>query len=433
MLIFKKAINLMRVRRDFIANAATLLSGSAIAQMILLLISPILTRLYTPNEFGEYALFTSIVMLASALVTGQYEVAIMLAHDDNEALNIFTIPIILSTSICSFALVGLFLIERIGLYSIKGSCFFHFLLYLSILFNTLHRALYYWHLRSKDYKKISKNKILMSTVNIIFSISVVWINDALPGLIIGFLTSRLIASIQLLISFLSSIKYNLKCLQVGELYCLMKKYKDFPKYTAPQSLMDNFRLNAINFMISFFYGLDSLGLYSLAQRIIQVPLSFLAASISEVFYQRISSLMNDLEIKATLKLGQKIALSCFFGIVCPLIFISLLFPIFFGIIFGEQWQEAGYLALIITPWLAFGFLSSCISTMPIVFERQRSFFFIALIYNLLIPGTMFTFIRMNQGFLNVFIISSVFGSIYLLFIILWLLRIPKKVMNENGI
>ena len=55
----------------FVRNVVTLMTGTAIAQAIPILISPILTRLYTPNEFGILALYMAVVSVVAIIVTGR--------------------------------------------------------------------------------------------------------------------------------------------------------------------------------------------------------------------------------------------------------------------------------------------------------------------------------------------------------------------------
>ena len=73
----------------FAKNVLTLLTGSTIAQAIPIAVSPILTRLYTPEDFGILALFLAIVSFIAIVFTGQYESAIILPEKYEDVINIF--------------------------------------------------------------------------------------------------------------------------------------------------------------------------------------------------------------------------------------------------------------------------------------------------------------------------------------------------------
>ena len=80
--MFKKLL-----KSEFSRNVMTLLTGSVIAQFIPLLLTPILSRLFSPEEFGLFAFYISIITLFSAIATGRYELAILLPKDDKKAIN----------------------------------------------------------------------------------------------------------------------------------------------------------------------------------------------------------------------------------------------------------------------------------------------------------------------------------------------------------
>jgi len=49
-------INKLKLKSEFAKNVLTLMTGTTIAQAIPIAISPILTRIYTPEDFGVFAL-----------------------------------------------------------------------------------------------------------------------------------------------------------------------------------------------------------------------------------------------------------------------------------------------------------------------------------------------------------------------------------------
>jgi len=86
-------------------NVITLMTGTGLAQAIPVAISPILTRLYSPEDFGTFAVYMAVVSIASVLVTGRYELAIMLPKNDRDALHIVVLSAGLSCIISALLLL----------------------------------------------------------------------------------------------------------------------------------------------------------------------------------------------------------------------------------------------------------------------------------------------------------------------------------------
>ena len=63
-----------------------LLAGStATAQAFIVLLSPVLTRLYGPREFGVFGMFTAGVLLLNTIDSARYEIAIPLPREEEKA------------------------------------------------------------------------------------------------------------------------------------------------------------------------------------------------------------------------------------------------------------------------------------------------------------------------------------------------------------
>ena len=65
-------IQRFKIKSDFIKNILELATGTSIAQFIPILISPILTRIYTPEDFGLFALFIAITVMFGSIANGKY-------------------------------------------------------------------------------------------------------------------------------------------------------------------------------------------------------------------------------------------------------------------------------------------------------------------------------------------------------------------------
>src|SRR5690554_6180591 len=86
-------------------NILTLLSGTMLAQALPVAISPILSRLFTPEDFGVLALYVAITAIFGAVANGRYELAIMLPQEDSEARVIVALGVLIACGLSLFLMV----------------------------------------------------------------------------------------------------------------------------------------------------------------------------------------------------------------------------------------------------------------------------------------------------------------------------------------
>lgn len=145
-------------------NILTLMTGTSLAQAIPVAISPILTRLYSPEEFGRFALYMAVVTIASVLVTGRYELAILLPRQDRDALHIAALAMALSVTIsATLLLVVLFFAQPIAV--LLGDAALATWLYwvpASTLLLGLYQSLNYWSNRKAQYRRLAISRTAQS-------------------------------------------------------------------------------------------------------------------------------------------------------------------------------------------------------------------------------------------------------------------------------
>jgi O-antigen/teichoic acid export membrane protein len=176
-------------------------------------------------------------------------------------------------------------------------------------------------------------------------------------------------------------------------------------------------------LISSFFNLTILGFYSFAFSIIQRPLTIIGTSVTQVFYQKaaVSYNQNENVWKITKEVILKLIL-----IALPIFIPILIFaPEIFSYIFGEKWLEAGIYAQIITPWLFMKFISSPISSVPQILNKQREFLFISLFINITNPCILLSMSIAGISFKLSLTILSIFVSTSLFLVILWIRSISK--------
>lgn len=418
-------ITKFKPKSDFSRNVLTLMTGTTIAQAIPIVFSPILTRIYNPEDFGVFALFVAITSIFSSIATGRYELAIMLPKKDEDAINILALGIIINLLIFLFLYIGIycFITDIVLLLNNKEIRIWLYFVPIAVLFIGFFNLLNYYNNRKKFYKDISHTTIIKSIVLTSCQLIIGFFKNGEAGLIIGELMSRIFANIKLLKNILKDDKL-MKAISYKKVLVLGKKYNNFPKFSVPAILANVLSGNLINIFISTIFNVTSLGFYSLAERILGVPTSLIGKSVSQVYYQEacVEYKKNKSFYKLFLKTVFKLV------IIGLLLFGFLYFAIvdIFIYVFGKNWEIAGEYGKILLFLYFCRFIVSPLTITPMVLNKVKidlyfQFFMLLLIISIFI---VVHFLKYNiVDFLIIF--SIVYGLYYLGYLLFLTINLRK--------
>lgn len=351
----------IRKKSDFSRNVLTLMTGTTVAQAIPLAISPILTRIYTPHDFGLLALFISISFIFGSIANAKYEQVIMLPKKDEDAINILALGFIISSTL---TLILLFIVIFFNNYiatllnNQEISSWLYFIP-ISVFFIALFNLLTYFNSRKKNYKDIARATIIKSLVMATIQLSIGFLKNGATGLISGQFLSQMFANMQLLKNIIKN-RPLLSKIRGVKIIALAKKYRDFPKFALPSNLANTLSQHLTTILISSFYSVATLGFYSLAQRVLGMPSALVGNAIGQVFFQeateerqRTGTIIKTFD--ATVKRLIVIALPSF-----TLLFFMV--ESLFSFVFGEEWSVAGEYAKILIPYFFISLISSTLSS-----------------------------------------------------------------------
>lgn len=386
-------IESIKQKSEFSRNVLTLLTGTIIAQAIPIIITPILTRLYTPEDFGILAIFIAVTTIFGAIANGRYELAIMLVDEDEDAINLAALGVLISF-LFSFVLLipSIFLNSQIT--NLLGSPEISFWIYfvpLVVFMIGLFNVLNYLNTRKKFYKDIAKANIYKATAASSFQLGVGFIKTGATGLITGQIISQMAANYRLARNAIQN--YDLKKIKKVKLKCLAKRFIDFPKFSMWAILANRLSYDLINILVSFFYSVATLGFYSLSQRMLGMPSSLIGNSIGQVYYQEANKEKQETgkAIKTFKKTSKRLLILSIF-MFTPLYF---LLPTVFEFVFGTDWRVAGEYGQITLPFVAMQFIAAALSNTNNIFEKQK----LALVWQ----------IGLLLMSLTVLVLSSVYG------------------------
>lgn len=433
-LLFKlqeKLINSF-IKSEFSRNVFTLVSGTAIAQFISIAASLIISRLYTPDDFGVFTIFISIASLISLLLAGRYELAINLPKSDNEGLNVLGLSIKLNLIISFFLfIVSIFLFFIFDHFITDSNLLKKWLIFIPFIasFLNISNILQNWLIRKKQFKLISYSKVINSVVNNGTVILLGLFAFGAWGIFLGNMLGLLALVFFLGVLFYKNYRIDLKLINSKEMKLVAKKYIDLPKSNSFQSILDTFQIQGITYLMAFFFSNTIIGLYAMTLRILQAPLWFIISSITQVFYQKATELFNQgVDIKPlileTIKKTVVIALVLITGVM-------IFGPAAFALIFGEEWREAGIYARILAPWIFLDFVRIPISQVPIIVGKQKKQLSLSLISNLIVILSMLIAGLVLQEIRIGLILLSVFQSIYTIGIVIWIYSIANFKIKQS--
>ena len=383
--MFKKIIDYIK-KSEFVGNFKILASGILVSQFITICSSPIITRLYSPSEFGIYALFTAILAIIVPVACGRYDIATVVVKDDSEGDELFFLSFIvgLIISVVLF-LVTVFLETPLReILNADKLGYWWYVLPATIFLKSLFTNLKSYANRYKNYSIISYGQIILAVLQTIFLISLSFIGLSSSGLFI----SNLISSIMVLIILLLFYKnFFLKSRWPGfkKLFKVAKKYIKFPFIQGFSTLFNTIRfMLPIIFLTKYFPDIF-VGYYALVMKVIFFPLTFLSQSISTLNMKKIAEITNK-KINPTNYLI-KISFVVFIIIFFPSIIVMKYGPNIFSFVFGSKWIMAGEFASIIMPGLFCMFIASTLGQVFAATGRLYisgawyvSFFFIQLVF-----------------------------------------------------
>ena len=415
---------------DFNKAVITLLSGTALAQLITFALYPLISRLYSPTDFGVFGLITSVMGIIALIATTRYELAIILPQDDEEAGNVLSLSFIINLIISIISLVVIAVlyvfIDDLGK-RFQDHQVLLFSIPMLVFFTSSSNILQNWLIRKKEYKSLSASKILQSLLNNGIIILLGLFSIGVLGLFAGLLISLVITVLFLFIRFKKVSNRRILSVEKNGMAMVAKKYIDFPKANSFQALSESFQSQGIIFFISYYFSMQVVGLYSFALRILMAPLFFFVNSFTQVFYQTASERYANGENLVPLlkKTVSNLALLAF-----PLMLVLLLFgPSLFAFVFGEEWRESGVYARLLAPYICLDFLRYGVSQLPIILGKVKQMFYWSLLGNAVLFTSLLFGIVVCDDLKTGFVMVSMAMTIYFLFLFLWIYKLAK---NENS-
>lgn len=352
-------------------NIITLMTGTSLAQAIPIAVSPVLTRLYSPEQFGLFALFMAIASIAAVVVTGRYEQAILLPKEDSDAMQVVALSTLLSVLLSAVLFLVVCLLnapitELLGNPAIAPWLYW---IPLSTLLMGVYQSLNYWCNRKGQYKRLAISRTLQSGCSSGGQLAGGALGAGVTGLVWGQLVGQALALLALARMVLREDRSFVRDISFSQMSMWAKKYINFPKFLIAAHGFNTASSQMPIMLLSAMFSASSVGFYNLTQRVLGAPITLVAGALGDVFRQEASRAYIDTGSCKTVYVKTLKRLL----ILSALPFFAFFFvaPDFFALVFGEEWRVAGDYARILTPMFFLRFIASPLSTVFIVAEAQK--------------------------------------------------------------
>lgn len=412
----------MRLNK-FIGDSFLMILSSGIAQVILIITTPIITRLYSPTEFGEFTIFSNIAMILIPIINARYDLLIVNTKNDRSANILSQISFLISLLIL-LILIPIFAISA-WLYPnfILDFIFIIIILFLVSLTNIFTNYLN----KERKYKVLSLINVFragsMALLQIIFGLLAL----GSLGLIIGFSLSY-IAGITL--GYKTFKKHFNIVRDKEETKALFLENKNQLVYSTPSILLNSLSFSVVVFFIGILYTNTEVGIYGMAIRVLGIPVTIISLGLSKIFMQQ----ANDYYIEY----GNFRNLLLKFSSILVIVSIILYVPLYLfseelvNILLGHSWVDAITVIKIVIPLFVIRLIVSTVSLSVIVLQKQQ---LELILQALFLIGTTATFViskMLNLTFLNFVSINTVvlIVSYMIFFIALYYFAKNKQFKNS---
>lgn len=420
-------------KKPFIRNVALLASGTAAAQAVSMILSPVITRLYGPEAFGLMGTFMAIVNIIAPIAALTYPIAIVLPKRDQDAKGLIRLSLIIAAILSLISLIIIFLFNEsiINLFNLNEIANYMYLIPLVIIFAGFKQVAEQWLIRTKQFRINARVTFLQSLITNGSKVGIGLIHPVAAVLVVlSAFGNGLKAA--MMIMFAKRSSYQVDVQLKGEnksLRKLAKDHYDFPLYRAPQVFFNAISQGLPVLLLTSFFGPASAGLYSIGRTVLNMPSRLIGKAVEDVFYPRIVEAANNNENLTSVIKRATLALAAV-GIV-PFGLVILFGPILFSFVFGSDWYTAGEYARWTSLWIYFMFMNRpSVSSLPVLSAQKFHLKFTLVTVTIRLLALSLGYVIFNDDLIAV-AIFGISGAIINITLILFTLKFSKKFVTKG--
>lgn len=363
----RKISDFVGAQSEFTKNVLRLAGSSSVAIAITLVSLPIITRIYSPEDFGQFQILLSTIGVLSVITSFRYEMAIVLPKGRNEASAVYTLALVFLTLTTLLITLAFFFFGGAFLQLLNAEVLepYLFLMCIAIFLAGLVQVLRYAITREKRFKELGSNRVIETASAQGMKISLGLLSPTFLSLFISQVAGYIL-------SLVLAVKYKKTRLSFSrrKLGWALKKYHRFILYNTPAVLVNTVALQLPVFMIARYFGPEFVGYYILAIRLIEVPLRIVGNAISQVYYKQAADIFHS-GPGNLLRLYRRTVVKLACVMIFPAVLVIALAEPLVPYILGDNWSEVGSIMMFLIVWKYFEFLNYPVSSTLTVINEQH--------------------------------------------------------------
>lgn len=408
-----------------------LVGGSALAQVIGVLASPLLSRLYTPSEFGILGSVLAVTGILSFLTSLKYDMAIVIENDEEQIDALQDLNTLLVIGISIISGIGIFFAPYFISSINHGSELAEMLLWGIgiIFFSGLYNSFYSRFNRERAYKPMALSQIIRRSSTTLSQLAFGFFGATSIGLVLSNVIGSLVPVMYILYN--GRDYFHFRKFSFEKVKNAAKKHYKFPLYIAPQSLINLISGQLPVFLLGYYFSISIVGQYFFALKIAQIPAMFIGLSVRQVFFKEIADNIND--TKNVIRLYSRFTLGVAAVMLIPIIILFFFGPRLFDIVFGEEWKTAGIFASWIFLWYGTNIIAGPARSLFISLDKQKTIFFDDVTL-FIFRGSALVALPLFYNATIVIAVASLISTVYNILIIFWCFllidqSLRKRILN----
>lgn len=418
-------LNAWMPQGSFLRNVSILTGGTIFAQGLMVLALPVLTRLYTPDDFNLLAVYVSTLGMVTTVSCLRYNIAIPLPEDDADGMALLALSIIAALGISFLCALPVLLVPEASAVVLgqPGLAPYLWMIPIGILIASLYNALQYWASRKKRFGLVTKTRITRAVGGVGTQLGIGVYSGSSFGLIFGQMLAEGLGIAGILRDLFRNDRKFFNELTLVRIRNLAIEYIKFPFISSPEALFNSASTHLPIILIASSVGGSEGAFLFLTMRVMGIPMRLIGTSVSQVFFVeaptnfRAGTLaeFTDRTTRTLFKVGAP-----------PLLLIGLVSPFAFSFVFGEEWSRAGTLVAWLTPWFLLQFITSPVSVVLQVTKHLN----VALWLQVFGMGTRVGLVWFGLAYLPDFV-SEIFAISGVLYYFVFFLIVKQVVANAS--
>lgn len=344
--------------------------GTVLAQMINIVVQPILTRIFPTETLGIYTYLISLATMIIPVASLKLDMLIVSEPNEKEAQYITDACIIINILISL-----IYAIVIIVGYQVSDNNIFNkygIIIYVVpvLVFTNGLRFLFISYLnRYKEYKTISIIAIIREAIRAVIQVGAGFLSLGVFSLSMGYAVSPLFGLNIQMRNYLKELKerprINLK--KFKEI--VLVKGKRQILFLVPAQFINSFSASLVTISITALFSAKILGYYSAGVRILDIPIVFITSNVSKVCYQRISE--NVANKKPVLRTLMSVIIVLSAVSIMGFGTLYVIAPRLSEIVFGQGYRVAGEYIRCLCVMYAVRLVATSFAGVYTVFKKQN--------------------------------------------------------------